>query len=472
MDNSIDIQCKLLGCYMKNPDLFANVENLVRVTTSLSVFTTPALTESYKIIKDYHSKNIEPDAILIWKALHKIGIDKEDAAVVSKFDIYSYLSEEHVKEYVGSLFSDYVGKYLAPKMKQFILNRDTNDPIEEMIKVKDAITNVELALNGVNKDKSIKIQFDEAIKRMIDLKSGEVERFGFSWGVPSLDKKTMGIVQGINIVAGDKGSGKTSLLVNVIRYNFYENKLPGLFFSLEMTALEVITNLVANVKRINSRALRTGSIDEVELEDIKLMRNKLEDNFAIDETGGITWEYIEAKIRSHRKKHKVPYSQTMLVLLDYLQIMKNSPGESRMSKEEKIEQISNELMRICKNENIAMVKLSQFSREGNRRGDNQYIKTDEERLKALRPRMGDLKGSSAIESNAISILMLFRGEYYGIYEANGLDLRGLCEINIVKGRYVDPKPMYVKFNGKYNLFDDLDMETVNGGIITSGEESF
>ncbi len=468
IDSSTEIQTRLLGCYMRNSDLFSGIENLIRP----NIFTTPVTKKCYEIIKTYHSKNIEPDKAMLWSALHKLGIDQADSAIITQFDVNAHLSENQVKEYVESLFSDYVGKYLSPVMQHFILNKDSSDPIEEMIKVKDAITNVELALNGVSKEKSIKVQFDEAMKRMRDLKTGEIERFGFSWGVPSLDKKTMGIVQGINIVAGDKGSGKTSLLINIIRYNFYENKLPGLFFSLEMTALEVITNLIANVKRINSRALRTGSIDDIELEDIQLMRNKLEDNFVIDETGGITWEYIEAKIRSHRKKHNIPYSQTMLVLLDYLQIMKNSPAESRMSKEEKIEQISNELMRICKNENIAMVKLSQFSREGNRRGDNQYIKTDEERLKALRPRMGDLKGSSAIESNAISILMLFRGEYYGIYEANGLDLRGLCEINIVKGRYVDPKPMYVKFNGKYNLFEDLDMATTTSGIIITGEESF
>lgn len=461
--NSVEMQIKLLGAYIENPDIFNKTEHLIRS----SLFTTSVYKKSYEIIKAYHNKGIKPDISIIYQNLTKLGFSKSDAVQASSFG-GKYLSESQATEYVEVLFSDYITIYLTNTFHNAITGLLKADPITEMIKVKDAITSVELALNNVAKDKSIKIQFDEAIARIKGLKSGEIERAGFSWGVPSLDEKTMGIVQGINVIAGDKGCGKSSLVINIIRHNALENQIPVLFFSLEMTAVEVLTNLIANVRLINSKALRTGQVDAEEISSIELMRHKLGENFVIDETGGITWEYCETKIRAFRKKNKVPYSQTLLVILDYLQIMKNSSGESRMSKEEKIEQINNELMRLGKNENIALVMLSQFSREGSKRGNDMYIKTDEDKLRALRPRMGDLKGSSAIESNAISILLLFRPEYYQIYEANGRNLRGLCEINIVKGRYVSPEPLYVKFNGKYNLFSDYEEE----GIKTDAEEAF
>lgn len=82
--------------------------------------------------------------------------------------------------------------------------------------------------------------------------------------------------------------------------------------------------------------------------------------------------------------------------------------------------------------------------------------------------MSDLKGSSAIEANAVTILLLFRPEYHRIYEADGKNYRGICEINIAKGRFVNPEPLYVKFAGEYSLFQDED----SNDIKTDGPDAF
>ena len=83
--------------------------------------------------------------------------------------------------------------------------------------------------------------------------------------------------------------------------------------------------------------------------------------------------------------------------------------------------------------------------------------------------MTDLKGSSAIESNAVNIVLLYRPEYYGILECDGANYEGLCEINTAKARFSSPGPIYTKFTGKYNLFEDEE-DTSSGGIITNGAE--
>lgn len=460
-NNSLEIQCELLGGYMKNPDIFSQVENLVRP----NIFTTPVTKTSYEVIKAYHDKGVELDVTSLYGILIKKGVPKEECAVVASFLGRGFLHPKLVEEYVTELFTEYVGRYLYPIMQS--ATKSAN-PLTAMTTVKDAITNVELALNNVSKDKSVKLQFKETMKRIKDLKSGEKAQTGFSWGLPSLDKKTMGIVQGINVVAGDKGAGKTSLVINIIRHNAIKLQTPVLFFSMEMTAIEVLTNLIANIKRINSRALRTGQVDDTEMVDIENLENVINDNLVIDETGGISWTYFEAKVRAHRKKQKIPASETMLVILDYLGLMKNPPEEGRMSKEEKVEQTCTELMRICKNENIALVKLAQFSRESSKRANDTFnVKTNEDRLRALRPKMTDLKGSSAIESNAVTIVLLFRPSYYDINDSDGRDLRGLCELNIAKGRYVSPSPIYVKFKGEYNLFEDLAAD--DNDIKTQGD---
>lgn len=471
MSSTHDKQLKLLESYCVNSELFSGIENLVRP----NIFTSFATKKAYETIYAYHQKNVILDGTILVQKLIAGGVEKKDTYDFATFFQYATLPAEIVKEYVEELFYNYAAEYLKSALSEANIKLKVSTPqnvTEGITRAKNAITDVELAINGVAKEKSVKVQFREAVKRIKDLRTGVIKQAGFSWGIPSLDEKTMGIVQGINVVAGDRGSGKTSILINIIRHNAIELQIPLLFFSLEMTSVEVFTNVIANIRRINSRALRTGSVDDDEMLSIEEIENRLSDNFTLDDTGGTSWQYYEAKVRSFRKKHKIPYSQTVLVLFDYLQIMKNSPDEMRMSKEERIEQICNEKMRINKNENIAEVLLSQFSRESSKRGNDSYtVKNDSDKLKALRPRMSDLKGSSAIESNAITIILIYRPESYGIKEDGGRSLIGLCEANIVKGRYVHPEPLYLKFEGRYNLFNDLDKEG-DGGIITEGKDEF
>lgn len=470
MSSTHEKQLKLLESYCVNSELFSGIENLVRP----NIFTSFATKKAYEIIYAYHQKNVTLDGTILVQKLIAGGVEKKDTYDFATFFQYATLPVEIVKEYVEELFYNYAAEYLKSALSEANIKLKVSTPqdvTEGITMVKNAITDVELAISGVAKEKSIQTQFKDTVQRIKDLKTGKIKQAGFSWGIPSVDKKTIGIMQGINVVAADKGGGKSSLAINIIVKNAVIEQLPLLCFSLEMTAVELLTNVIANIRKINSYALRIGSVDENDLLSIEEIGNRLNDNFVIDETGGITWNYFEVRVRAFRKKHKIPYSQTILVILDYLGLMKNAPEESRMSKEEKVEQICTELMRICKNENIALVKLAQFSRETSKRGNDTYnVKTDTDKLRALRPRMSDLKGSSAIESNAVTILLLYRPEYYGIMESDGKDFRGLCEINIAKGRYVNPEPIYVKFQGKYNNFEDLTEE--NSGIITEGKDEF
>lgn len=474
MSVNTDMQHRLLSAYMNDSELFDGLENLVRHSSKSSVWTTGLTKRSYEILKQYHDKGIKPDPNLLYKGLAMSGLPKAEIAVVKEW-VPEALTKQNVKEYVDVLFQDYVAAYLSPIVRSCAHNIESSNPFEEMNRLKDAITNVEMAVTGVAKQKGVKEYFKDAINRINDLRTGKISSPGFSWGLKSLDERTIGILQGINVVAGDKGCGKTSLIINVLVKHAIMERLPALMFSLEMPGIEIVTNIIANMKRINSKNLRTGNILEEEVLSIEEIYDRLDDDkFVIDETGGITWQYFEAAVKGFRKRNKLPQTQPILVVLDYLGLMKNSSDEGKMSKEEKIEHICIELMRICKTENIHLIMLAQFSRESGKRGsDTAYIRDAEEQkkalLKALRPRMTDLKGSSAIESNAVNIVLLYRPEYYGITECDGNNYEGLCEINTAKARFASPGPIYVKFTGKYNLFEE-ENKVAETGIITDGAE--
>ena len=71
-----------------------------------------------------------------------------------------------------------------------------------------------------------------------------------------------------------------------------------------MPSIEIMNNIFANYSEINSRAIRQGSVDEMDIDKIKSLKERLKSNFSIDDTGGITWQYIEAKIKAFRKRIK------------------------------------------------------------------------------------------------------------------------------------------------------------------------
>jgi len=199
-------------------------------------------------------------------------------------------------------------------------------------------------------------------------------------------------------------------------------------------------------------------VDDSDVLTIRQVKERIKTNLEIDDTAGINWQYVEAKIRAYRTKNKIPKSKKILVAVDYLQLFKNSQDEMRMNKEERIETTVNELARICKSENVAMPLLSQFSRQ-------------EKDRKTPRPRVSDLKGSGAIEAAAILILLLFRPEYHDIFQDDkGRDLRGLCEINIAKARYAYTQPIYARFLGKYSQF--LDYNPDDSGIKSNDTDVF
>lgn len=63
------------------------------------------------------------------------------------------------------------------------------------------------------------------------------------------------------------------------------------------------------------------------------------------------------------------------------------------------------------------------------------------------PQISDLRASSAIENEADSVFLLWRSEYYRIYENfDHKDLHGIGEIIIAKKRNGMTCSMYVPFN--------------------------
>jgi len=452
--NLDDIENKILGTYCSKPDLFETCEHLV----SEHIFTSKIKQQVYKIIKLNHQKSITTDFSILLNELTKLGYPKNtsiDLCSKAVFDMNTSLKSEPK---VKILFDNLVRRKMLPVLYEAHTDFSSeHGEVQEVLdKVKNKITDIEGVINNVSKDKQIDEYFEEALQRIIDLKENKKALVGYSFGVKELDEKTGGIMQGVNIIAGRPAMGKTAFLVTILKKNAIEDRVPTIFFSLEMPAIEIMTNIISNATEINSFTLRSGNAGEDDINVIKGIRNRFKDNLLIDDTAGITWQYVENKFRKMRKK--TPMTIPILCFIDYLQLMNNTPDEIKNKSDEQILDLRcQQLNNIAKKYNICMVLLSQLSR-------------DVERRVPPRPRMSDLKGSGGIEAVGILVLLLYRPEYYdkNPVDENGNSLKGVVEIGLGKSRYVTPRPVYARFDGRYSKYSDY----VPEGISSGSNETF
>ena len=82
-----------------------------------------------------------------------------------------------------------------------------------------------------------------------------------------------------------------------------------------MKATDIIKNTLANLVEINSKSIREGNLSGDDMTTLKAQKERAYRDW---ETGGITWQYFETKIREFRRKHKISKGENILVMLDYL----------------------------------------------------------------------------------------------------------------------------------------------------------
>lgn len=434
----------LLNLYAENESLFETCQHLVFD----DLWSTEFNRKKYILIKWNHGNGKKSDIYLLNNQLKKAGFNQKQIALES--GDADYKIARNVDEYVKDLFDEYSKRLLIPKLHYMHseLNSEIADVNGCLDGLKSVIGEIEAIKNNLSVDKNIDDLFDETFDELMAAQNSKSETIGHSYGIKDLNKLTSGAKQEVIVVGARPGMGKTSLIVNIAKHIAIDKGEPLIIFSLEMPGKELMKNLWANLLEINSWQIRSGNVSDEDLIRIKNSKEKIKRNLIIDDTPAITWQYIKTKIQKVRRQLKIPQSTLIVCMIDYLQLMKNTREETvGKSKEEQVGDRCNGLLEVSKTENVCMIELSQLSREVEKRNPPY-------------PLMSDLKDSGAIESNAVQVWLLYRADYYDKDAKDpktGMDLRGLCEINVAKNRYGSTGKAYVRFEGKYSAFKDFDM---------------
>jgi replicative DNA helicase len=227
--------------------------------------------------------------------------------------------------------------------------------------------------------------------------------------------------------------GKTAFCLNTAINILKKNKLPILFFSLEMSKEQLMYRLLASETNINSTRLRAGNIKQQEWEILNTAVKRFSRlPLFIDDTPNISILDIRKKI----KKIRFEQQKLGLIIIDYLQLRENSnKNENRV---QELSQMTRGLKNIAREFNVPIIVLSQLSRNVETRVNK-------------RPILSDLRESGSIEQDADLVLMLYRDDYYNpeTTEPN------ITELIIAKHRNGPIGTARILFESEYTKFKNL-----------------
>src|SRR5271166_2073016 len=233
---------------------------------------------------------------------------------------------------------------------------------------------------------------------------------GISTGLRDLDGKMGGLhPSDLVILAGRPGMGKTALATK-IAYGAARAMLEDArrtaqdaqpfgavaIFSLEMSAEQLATRLLAEQARVSGDQIRRGDIRQKDFDRFYVISRDLQAlPIHIDDTPAITLSAMRTRCRRLKQRAK----GLSLVVVDYLQLMRPSLGTKPENRVLEISQITQGLKALAKELAVPVLALSQLSRAVEGREDK-------------RPQLSDLRESGTIEQDADVVMFVYRDEYY------------------------------------------------------------
>jgi replicative DNA helicase len=288
---------------------------------------------------------------------------------------------------------------------------------------------------------------------------------GVTTGLDGLNAKTGGLHHSdLVIIAGRPGMGKSALGTNIgfnaaqrlvrdIEDGIAPEKSAGAavaLFSLEMSADQLATRILAERSGIPSEALRMGKISQQDFRNLARAATELESlPLYIDDTPGLTIAALRTRARRLKRQKGIG-----LIVVDYLQLLQGTGKNSGDNRVQEISEISRGLKTLAKELNVPVIALSQLSRAVEQREDK-------------RPQLSDLRESGSIEQDADMVWFIYREEYYlavrqpaddspdfADWQQKMNSAYGLAEVIIAKQRHGATGKVKLKFESKITRFSD------------------
>lgn len=306
------------------------------------------------------------------------------------------------------------------------------------------------------------VDFGNALAQAIEMAETAFRRdstlTGVSTGLMDLDSKLGGLHNSdLIILAGRPAMGKSALATNIAfnaakltRENSGDGAVVALF-SLEMSAEQLATRILAEQTEISSEKIRRGDIGGDDFAKVvKIGQQLSEIPLFIDDTPALSISALRTRARRLKRTHGLG-----MVVVDYLQLLR--PGSRNVdNRVQEISEITQGLKALAKELDVPVLALSQLSRQVEQREDK-------------RPQLADLRESGSIEQDADVVMFIFREDYYHERKepepdtpehAEWLDkaerIHGIAEVIVGKQRHGPTGTVRLMFQREFTRFRNLE----------------
>ena len=314
-------------------------------------------------------------------------------------------------------------------------------------------------------------RFDQVLNRALEQAEAAYKRdshiTGVTTGLKDIDRKLGGMQKSdLIILAGRPSMGKTALATNM-GFNAAEalKEMGGnqhfriAFFSMEMSAEQLATRIMAEKSGISSDRIRRGEVSDIDFPKIvEAAQTMSHVPFFIDDTPALSVPALRTRARRLKRQHGLD-----MIIIDYLQLMRGTNARGAENRVQEISEITRGLKAIAKELNVPVIALSQLSRAVEMREDK-------------RPQLADLRESGSIEQDADVVMFVYREQYYHEraepkqrndeaedkfhdrmrrWQERGERIHNIAEVNIAKQRHGPIGTIELYFEGATTRFSDL-----------------
>jgi replicative DNA helicase len=439
---AIDLEEAVLGGIMLDKEGIHAVVGLLRP----EVFYKDAHQTIYKSIQELYNRSEAIDVLTVASDLRANGeLENVGGPYFLSQLTNRVASSAHIEDHARLIYQKFIAREMISVSSEILAMAYMDDT-----DVFDVLAIAEGRLQGISAE-----SFTENVQHISEIAIDAAKRAdeivekaknGSVVGVPSgfvdLDKCTGGWQNSdFVIIAGRPSMGKTSVALEMAKRSAKAGK-PALFFSLEMSKIQLATKYGLGECDVEPYKLKTGKLSDQELIDYKNGLGRVGSlPLYVNDESNISIRKLRSTIRKQIRENDIK-----IVFIDYLQLMSSDGSSKGANREQEVSYISKNMKMLAKEFDIPIIALSQLSRESEKRGGGK------------RPMLSDLRESGSLEQDTDLVIFIYRAAYYGILEdENQNDTKGLIEMIAAKHRNGEVCSIPIKHNETFTRFFDFDV---------------
>jgi replicative DNA helicase len=394
-----EIEKRFLGCLLQEPFRIDDVIDLIN-EVDFSVSRWGIL---YRLMKQVHAR----DGMFDFDSLAKEvdAFKPKNDITFGASDTYLWLLKltpegtypENILKYAGKIRAHAIRLRLVRAASTiFEAATDNQRPLDDV---------VDLALKEVDQAAELAPALRTNFVRLMDAYLEQLEvkmqRGPASMltptGMRNIDSAIGGLARGeVTVLAGHAKGGKTTMALNIAQ-NVVEAGGAVHYFSIEMTAAEMMNRVFARLTGIDKAQLRSGGLDGDAYSRLVALAGKLTDwkLYLLDR--GALMNQADARVTPMRIRRALRHLREKpdLVVIDGLWLLDADQPVERGRRDLEIRQITMDLVRLAADLDVPVLLLHQYNREA---------------IGMTRPSVDHLAEGSSVERNVQVIWAMKRAQ--------------------------------------------------------------